>query len=291
MLIGRHFGNVWKMLLMLQVILLSIRIQAQTSTREIDGSVSYKIETKSLTIAEAQNYINRKEDIPLKVSVIFRGKWVDLFDNGFIATIKESSFSYGIAQTDGEFAALETNAPAAWMLANGGRHCVTDDGTPLNAPTLLLGMGVNVETPLWEDQPCPSYAYGLGFTGSRVYKSDTRLVRGEDADGPYYEEPMFYIYFKLKRLETVYVRGIDILGSHQTEQDGSFTTTSGETVLNIGNPSVPNSPYCYWPGCPSPDESADWTQAPADYYGGVIPGGIFIEQVPELTQFERSSMA
>ena len=105
-----------------------------------------------------------------------------------------------------------------------------------------------------------------------------------------YELDLFNLYFRLKDLQTVYVRGVDCnnasdgVASTDNESDLGGATV-GTTILNIINT---DGAACYWPGA-SNTENADWTLAgSADYYGGVIPGGIFIEQVPELTQFEPS---
>ncbi len=248
---------------------------------EIDGQVLIKIESKSLTLQEAQSHIQKKDSIPLVVSLILKGEWVDVISKGFHAFINQSSFSYGIAQSAGDNvqtpAPLYESNPPAWMLAARSMNCA-DGGTSLRVPMFQQGMYAN--TLGWETQGCPTFAYGLGYSEGTTFNNGLTLQT--DGSESYYEIKLFSIYFKLKRLETVYVRGID--GNYGTDPDGSLSTTAMTTELNIVN--FDSRTYCYWPGCPNPSSAADWTEAPKDYYGGVIPGGIFIEQVPELTQFE-----
>ncbi|MDE6440037.1 MAG: hypothetical protein K2K51_03340, partial [Bacteroidales bacterium] len=85
----------------------------------------------------------------------------------------------------------------------------------------------------------------------------------------------------------VYVRGIDCNnasdGKPSTDDEKTLGTTVGTTIFNIVNSQ--SRRVLYWPNSPS-QSTADWTLAPAAYYGGVVPGGIFIEQAPEVAQFE-----
>ena len=268
---------------MLLVLILPIQwIHAQVPVEnQVDGQVSIRIESKRLTIKQAQAFVQNKDSIPLMVSLIFKGGWVDRFDKNIKSRMNNSSFSYGIATKSGTTSAdaplYSTGDVPAYMLASRDLKCSVD-GISLQVPpeqenTYIVG-------PDWNAMGCPEYGYGCGFSSS----SSMKPVRVTENGETYYVVDLFTICFKLKRLETVYVRGIDNLGTYETDQDGTIPTTPMTTELNIR--AVDNSTLNYWPGCPDPSKSADWTMAPADYYGGVIPGGIFIEQVPELTQFE-----
>ena len=296
MLIGRHFGNVWKMLLMVAPLFLLQSAKAQQNTHEVNGKVTFKIETKRLTLQQAQAAKNDKTPISLKVSLIFEGEWVSLFDQKFRAYANSSAFAFGIAKTSGDN--LSTSAPLyevdppAWIYSAPLLHCTAPDGGSLEAQ---FSEGVYIEDPNWERQNgvCPIFAYGTGFSNTSNMNNSSFCHRTTHEGKECYELDLFNLYFRLKDLQTVYVRGVDCnnasdgVASTDNESDLGGATV-GTTILNIINT---DGAACYWPGA-SNTENADWTLAgSADYYGGVIPGGIFIEQVPELTQFERSLMA
>ena len=141
------------------------------------------------------------------------------------------------------------------------------------------------------------------YSASIPYSTNLKetTINGKTA----YVLEFFNLYFGLKpdflNNPNLYVRGIDINNSDMESTDDQTTLISspGTTELNL----LANSDgsAVTWPNGESVN-ATDWTQSGStkygqngqietDYYGGVIPGGIFIEQVPELTQFERSSMA
>lgn len=275
-------GKIRRMItfIMLFVTVLCGRVWADVQDQhQINGQVSIKIESKPMSAQEAQQHITNQDDIPLLVSLILKGEWVNVLSQGFHAFINPSSFSYGIAQkagtTSGD-APLYTSNPPALMLAARTLNC---GGGNLRVP--MFQNDVYVQTLSWETQGCPTYGYGLGYNEGSTFNKNLTQKTDENGD-PYYEIKLFYIYFKLSRLETVYVRGID--ANYGTDVDGSVPTTAMTTELNIVN--LGSRTYCYWPGCPNPSISADWTMAPKAYYGGIIPGGIFIEQAPIVAQFE-----
>ncbi len=266
----------------------------QIAVHEVDGHISFKIETKTLSMSDAQAALNKP--ITLKVSIIMRGGWVALLDKGFQVRFNPNSFSFGITQRTGANAPFYKDNPPAYIGAHYSlaSKCLMDDGNPLIAEA----SNMYIAAPGWnqnkETNHCPIYDYGTGLDNRSNFNSDSYRHRGTDEDGDYYEIDLFPITLKLKRIESVYVRGIDDAGTFVTDSPTDLYATSGTTELNLIN--LTTDATLYWPGAPKQDgeehpESADWTLAPKDYYGGVIPGGIFIEQVPELTQFERSSMA
>ncbi len=138
MLIGRHFGNVWKMLLMVAPLFLLQSAKAQQNTHEVNGKVTFKIETKRLTLQQAQAAKNDKTPISLKVSLIFEGEWVSLFDQKFRAYANSSAFAFGIAKTSGDN--LSTSAPLyevdppAWIYSAPLLHCTAPDGGFIRSP-------------------------------------------------------------------------------------------------------------------------------------------------------------
>ncbi len=222
-----------------------------------------------------------------------RGGWVALLDKGFQVRFNPNSFSFGITQRTGANAPFYKDNPPAYIGAHYSlaSKCLMDDGNPLIAEA----SNMYIAAPGWnqnkETNHCPIYDYGTGLDNRSNFNSDSYRHRGTDEDGDYYEIDLFPITLKLKRIESVYVRGIDDAGTFVTDSPTDLYATSGTTELNLIN--LTTDATLYWPGAPKQDgeehpESADWTLAPKDYYGGVIPGGIFIEQVPELTQFEPS---
>ena len=259
------------------------------STQKVNGKVSFVIEKKNMTAQQAQTAITSKTAIPLKVSLIFEGEWVTLFDQGFRAYFNSSFFSFGIAQGDGTdeaSAPLYKTNPPAWIYASANMSCTAPDGGSLAAPYTPL----YIEEPGWENHGvCPVFAYGAEFSNSSnmngAYCKKT-TYNGKDC----YELDLFYLNFRLKDLQTVYVRGIDCNTKSEQQyrpntdtETGLGGSTVGTTILNLVNSSSRN--VMYWPNSPS-TAAADWTLAPDQYYGGIIPGGIFIEQAPEVVQFE-----
>ena len=300
MLIGRCV----RVIILILTILCGSTQWGKAQNQMVNGKVTFKIEHKNMTLQEAQAALTNKTAIPLKVSLVFEGDWVDLFDKGFIATFYTSHLSFGIAQKDGRdetSAPLERNDPQAYIYSRSSLGCSADDGASLAAPTQIEGcIGVNLA---WEDQGCPQFAYGAQIpASSAIFKSAPYMHKSED--GTSYELDLFNIYFRLKSLATTYVRGIDYNspagdGLIYTDDQNDLPTTVATTMLNL---KTADGVTLSWPGGPT-SGNADWTLSGStkfgqsgqsietDYYGGVIPGGIFIEQVPELTQFERSSMA
>ncbi len=282
---------VWAVLMLFA---LQLQIVSAQTPHRVDGKVSFVIEKKNLTLQEAQAAISNKTAIPLKVSIIFEREWVDLFDNGFTAYINSSAFAFGIAtketgRDDVSNPLYKTNPPA-WIYSASALGCTAADGSSLSAS--LSPSSFYIRNPNWEvhNAICPEYAYGTLFSSNDPFDEKYRstIINGKRC----YILDLFNMYFRLKDLQSVYVRGVDCnnasdgVASTDNESDLGGATV-GTTILNVINTDMG---ACYWPSAPNP-QAADWTLAPKDYYGGVIPGGIFIEQVPELTQFERSMIA
>ena len=162
----------------------------------------------------------------------------------------------------------------------------TADGTSLSAP--LSSGSFYIRNPNWESHngTCPTYAYGALFANSDPFDEKYRdtTINGK----PCKILDLFNIYLRLKDLNSVYVRGIDCNnasdGVPSTDNESDLGgATVGTTILNLIHT---DGFACYWPGAKNPS-AADWTLAnDSKYYGGIIPGGIFIEQAPEAAQFE-----
>ena len=287
MLIGLNLRTI----MLLMAFFIGITQWGRTQT-VVDGKVSFLIEQKTLTMQEAQNAVNNKTIIPLKVSLIFERGWIDYFDGGGRVRIGASSFAFGIATSNQSKSPLESSNPQAWIYGRDD-NCL-GDGILLTAPD-----EGNYASPDWESY-CPRpFAYGAGFENrnQNISYRDT-LINGKHC----YKADIFTLYFSLKSASSIYVRGIDCNDENSqvesTDNENLLLSTAGTTELSLLTSSRAN---LYWPNGPTTG-LGDWTlsgspdfggsgQIETDYYGGVIPGGIFIEQVPELTQFERSSMA
>ena len=257
----------------------------------IDGKVTFVIESKPLTAQEAQTYITSKTAIPLKVSLIFEGGWVTQFNAGLATYLNASAFAFGITQSGGASAPLlKTNVPA-YIYAASSMGCTAPDGGSLVAPTTPASYrDIYIRAPQWEEHngTCPTYAYGTLLANNTLFDEK---YRDTTIDGkPCIILDLFNIYLRLKDLQTVYVRGIDCNnasdGVPSTDNENDLGgATVGTTILNIIGS---DGGACYWPGAKNPT-AADWTLAgDSKYFGGIIPGGIFIEQAPEAAQFEPS---
>ena len=282
----------FRWLAVMTILLLPIHMQAQMSGGEqvtitqVNGSITFKIEHKTMSANEAQNAITAKTPIKLTVSMILRGGWVDLLDRGFQVRFNPSSFSFGIAQQDNATAPFYKTDPPAYI----GSHYSLAMKCPVNgAPFIAEASNMYIAAPAWnqnaENSHCPIYDYGLGVDNRSNFNTSGASYRhrGTDADGAYYEIDLFPITLMLKRMENVYVRGVDDAGTYVTDKASDLYATSGTTELNLNN--LMTDAVLYWPGSASTTQ-ADWTIAPKAYYGGIIPGGIFIEQAPEVAQFE-----
>ena len=261
----------------------------------IDGKVTFVIEHKNMTLKEAQAALTNKTAIPLKVSLIFEGGWIDAFSAGKIPGIDASNFAFGIAtnatgRDEASNPLLRSNIPALIYASASIGNCLQVPAQP---------EAVFIDYPGWfEAASCPEFAYSAGFSNasriSQKYRDTT--INGDPAK----ILDLFNIYVQLQALKSVYIRGIDCNTAgdkmSNTDDETTLITTPGTTILNF----LAGTTVYTYPG--GPTSAADWTlsgspkyggngQIETDYYGGVIPGGIFIEQVPELTQFERSSMA
>ena len=296
---------VWAVLMLfaLQLQVVSARI---TLPKGSQAKVTFKIERKVITRETAQNYINNHTPVPLKVSLIFEGKWwVDYIQNGTKGNFGASNLAFGIAQGDGPTAPLALTDQLAWIYGKSG--CTSSDGIDLTAPSQDLNPIIN--STWYTGAVCPRpFSYAKDFTGSNIFNSTVSKITPIEENGNIvgYEVDLFNLYFGLKsdflNNPNLYVRAIDCNAAgdaiESTDDEHGVlkpngATTNATTICNIYDSE--NEPIV-WPGGPT-SGNADWTlsgspkyggngKIETDYYGGVIPGGIFIEQVPELTQFE-----
>lgn len=277
-------GKIRRMItfIMLFVTVLCGRVWGQTP---VNGHVTLKIEHKNMSEAEAQTYITQKKPVYLTVSLIFKGGWVDYFDNKTWVGIDASSFSYAIVTSSGTTysTAPFDKSPKAWMISD--LACTASgDGRSLSIDDISgYYPSYYIPAPLWNKGGCPNYAYGTGFSNSASMTTSSYIHSGVDEHGDkYYEVDLFPIAFYLKSLSTIYVRGIDVAGSNVTDADNAEMqdggACNGTTELNFWNRSGVRYSMA--------GESGDWTYGSSARYGGIIPGGIFIEQAPIVAQFE-----
>ena len=259
----------------------------------VNGKITLKIESKQLSAAEAQQAITQNKPILLTVSMILEGEWVTMLDNNTAVKIGASSFSYAIATKAGSARADApfNTTPTAWMLS-GVSGCKTSDGRSLVISEVFPGGSYPqyYADPNWNRLACPTYGYGLGFSNPTISMTNAfyapyRHVKYDESGKKYYEVDLFPIAFYLKSLGTVYVRGVDAAGTIQTDPDDAATRANGAspgtTEINMYNGD--NVAFTKADGT-----GGDWTYGTSQCYGGIIPGGIFIEQAPEAAQFEPS---
>ena len=259
------------------------------------GKVSFVIEKKTLTPAQAATAIANKTQIPLTVWLKFTGDWVNKFKTYNVNT-NNFQMSYGIAKSDGTTytdAPFFTNDPPAYMVAGEGLGC-SQNGVDLMTPYEDPDANVIYRQPSWEGSvPCPVYNYGVGFSSGSTLDNQME-ERTEDGETVVYVR-LCHIYFVLKRAETVYVRGVD---KNYGTDVGETGTSAMETNLNLkydDNNSYWAATYANgneYSGINASTGHAgsiyDWTTAPAAFYGGIIPGGIFIATGPEVTPLVTS---
>ena len=250
----------------------------------VDGQISIKIEHKNLTASEAQQYIMQNKPIYLKVSMIMKGEWVTYLDNTANSRgvkLGSCQFAYAIATKSGSTRAdapFDKN-PNAYIIS-GNLNCPNNNDDLSDFPQYYTNQN-------WNQTGCPTYGYGLEFSNTlytmqnNIYASNRRKVT--EGGETYYEVDLFPIAFYLKSLATIYVRGVDVDGTKITDPDDSETRDNGANVgvtqINIYN----NSNIAF---TKADGTGGDWTFGTDRCWGGIIPGGIFIEQAPEVVQFE-----
>ena len=255
------------------------------------GTVSWAIEKKTITPAQAAAYIASGEQIPLRVSLRFTGDWVTKLKNSQTPVLTNfCQFSYGIAKSEGTNstdAPLYTNDPPAYI--PGSRNLSCTHTVPRVDP-FITTENVVYDNPNWENY-CPVYNFGMVPDPGKSLKTAMREV-SENGEAVIYVD-LWHIFFVLKRAETVYVRGVNknkTFPSLSTDNDETGTSSMA-CQLNLKLDAM----NVYWAetffsgnkytnvGGNNSGANYDWGLAPSTMYKGVIPGGIFIATGPEVT--------
>lgn len=256
----------------------------------VPGPVALQVERKEITKEQAAALIESGEKVTLDVYLVLKeGTWTS---NDWTAFCASNSFSVNSSRLSFAFFEDETYTVGTWLqsprdyitiCANSAFPGPTDGGARCDA---LGDRNWYVEDPAWQLQKggdgmtltYPTYAYGSGFSGGRLYlDGDEKYTKQDGSD---FKVHLFSIQFILKNGTRNYPVAI-VDENYPLGLDGS----TGATELNLGNPGYTIS-YT-WPGSVG---TPDWTQGPSSAFS-FIPGGLFIKTGPEVETFEPNYAA
>ena len=258
---------------------------AQTKVT-VPGPVALEVERKEITKEEAAALVASGDKVTLDVYLVLKedtwtsDDWKSFVNNGINEfSINTSRLSFAFFEDDtytlGNF--LQNPRDNITVCANSAFPNPTDGGARCTATGDRTWY---VTAPAWQLQnggtgtlPYPSYAYGAGFSGGQIYL-DEQFVKQEGND---FKVHLFSIQFILKNGTRNYPVAI-VDEDYPFGLDGS----TGATELNLGNPGY--TTVYSWPGYSG---SPDWTQGPATAFS-FIPGGLFIQNGPDVETFEPS---
>ena len=253
----------------------------------VPGPVALEVERKTITKEEAAALVASGEKVTLAVYMVLKeDTWTS---NDWPAFVNDNAFSVNTSRLS--FAFFEDDTYALGNFLQNPRDNITicaNSAFPVPpglTPCVASGSrDWYVDDPAWQLEsggsgtlPYPSYAYGSGFSGgSRLYLDEKYVTR----EGNNFKVHLFSIQFILKNSGRSYPVAI-------VDEDYAFGLdgSTGATELNLGNPGYTIS-YS-WPGSTG---TPDWTQAPNSAFE-FIPGGLFIENGPEVRRFEPSFLS
>ena len=252
------------------------------AAEKVSGKITLKIEKKVLTPAQAQDAMTNKTPIWLRLSMVMRGEWVTRLKNSQTVTLGASSFSFAIVQSEGDnktTAPYDTD-PKAYILSAGTMNC-SQDGVSLNINNYSASRPkVLLSSPSWAQLGCPIYEYYCMPLSSTDFVEASADIKheGTDAEGAYIEIDIIAIGLILKpgTPQTIYVRGTDVDGRPTDDNPVVGNTSTRATQVNLRG--FDEVQVVYGDG-----NTTDLTYCNSTYYGGCIPGGIFINTDAEVT--------
>ena len=253
----------------------------------VPGPVALEVERKTITKEEAAALVASGEKVMLDVYLVLKeGTWTSndwkqfVENNDFAVNLSRLSFAFFEDDTYALGNFLQNPRDNIAICANSAFSVPSD----VTNPCVASGdRNWYTRNPSWQLEsggsgtlPYPSYAYGAGFSGESMYLDETFV----EQDGSDYKIKLFSIQFVLKNSSRSYPVAI-------VDEDYAFGLdgSTGATELNLGN-----SGYTITYSWPGSTGTPDWTQAPNSAFE-FIPGGLFIENGPEVRTFEPSFLS
>ena len=268
---------------------------AQRTESPANGNIKLQIERKEITKEQADLYRLNGTQISLGVYAIFSPEWKA---NGYFTGQKNvgfanSNISWAFYETE-DYSKVSTSTDPSHYLQNPSDYmsicCVSGRvGEPANACYFEFGDDWYGSQQLQSVRNAwPTYAWGSGFNGGRIQTNQDYFT--ELSDGSY-RVKLFDVQFKLNPSNTNY-RSLpvgfldDVLSG---EMDGSIANCQL-------NPENPTNSLLYWPKNGATDQTCgacttcqycqDWTDLKQTSYFEFIPGGLFIQNGPDVETFE-----
>ena len=258
------------------------------------ATIKWQIEHKEITKEQADEYRINGTTIGLGVYLIFSKDWSPVMERA-TANVRfaASNISWAFYETEA-YSSTVNSTDLSHYLQNPSDYvsiCALDGlaGQPSGSCTVpnLFPDDWYVQTFDWQQFGWPTFAWGTGFSGGTIDIGKDYAEKQVDGS---YKIKLYEIQFKLSPSNTNY-RSLpigfldDILG-HQvidkSNSNSSIFPTNSQTKL-------------YWPAdqstCPGQTACQDWTDLKQTSYFEFIPGGLFIQNGPDVETFEPSFLS
>ena len=249
------------------------------------AKVKLQIDRQEITKEQADEYRINGTKIGLGVYAIFSPEWKSVLEDAQDVRFNSSNISWAFYETEAYSNTVNSTDPSHY-LQNPSDYmsiCARNGlaGQPADA-CLLTTSGSWYGSYDWQQFGWPTFAWGTGFSGGTI--DIGKDYAEKQADGSY-KIKLYEIQFKLSPPNTNY-RSLpvgfldDILGHEvidKSNSNSSIFPTNSQTKL-------------YWPAdqstCPGQTLCQDWTDLKQTSYFEFIPGGLFIQNGPDVETFE-----
>ena len=255
------------------------------------ATLKLQIERKEISKEQAEDYRLNGTKISLGVYMIFSKEWKPYIEDSRQLRFLNSETSWAFYETEAFSNTVNSTDPSHY-LQNPSDYisiCAYDkiSAKPANACIYTEDEDAWYATSFdYQMFGWPTYAWGIAFTGGNI--NPTREYAEKLDDGSY-RIKIYDIQFKLNPSNTNF-RSLpvgfldDILGHEQVDVSGSNCYM---------NPAQGNDKY--WPAgqstCPGQTLCQDWTDLKQTSYFEFIPGGLFIQNGPDVETFEPSFLS
>ena len=261
------------------------------------ATIKMQIERKEITKEQAEEYRLNGTTISLGINMIFSKEWEYTLQNVGVSFLI-SQVAWAFYETEAYSDVLNSLDPSHY-LQNPSDYlkicaATTTPGKPSDACTLPLFFPSSwyIQSFTWDNWGWPSYAWGASISnGSPINIANTYCEKL--ADGTY-KVKLYDIQFQLNPSNTNFrslpVGFLDnILGDDRIDA----STSNNQINLALGNdrfwPSANGSTY---ETCPATSAFCqDWTDFAGSKYFEFIPGGLFIQNGPDVETFEPSFLS
>ena len=259
--------------------------QAANVAAPAGATLKLQIERKEISKEQAELYRTSGTKISLGVYVVFSKEWETLLNNAAIS-FNSSNTAWAFYETEAFSNTVNSTDPSHY-LQNPSDYisiCAMNGlaGQPAGACTLTIQSSW-YGSKQWHQFGWPTFAWGSGFNGNEIFTDQNYAEKLDDGS---YRIKIYDIQFQLNPSNTNFrslpVGFLDDFLEHEVI-DKSGSNSSIFPIDGLSNQ--------YWPSgatCPGMVYCQDWTDLKQTSYFEFIPGGLFIQNGPDVETFEPS---